>query len=425
MNRAGFSPHQRVFGISARTPTSLMCTDQFDPVMARSSPSESFHKSESLRQTVAKAWLELDSKNRLAAALRGRNRRCAPQVSIGEAVYVWRQPQGQRGSWQGPGLVTMTSDKATWVSMRHSLWKVPPEHIRPATPHEALGIEVLSKYMSSMQEELANLDSRRGPKGYIDGMREPGPHDEESSEQVSVPAEPNLIQEPVHEETSREQRPELDDDGAEDQGQMQVEEGTTAESLADADQGIQGEQEQTAGERETQESRDSTTPMREEVEERSDFRAEADIMREVLRSAPSLAELQRRESTQESSLTQLLRQSALASASTASLRRPNTELEHPDSPERQRPRRQIYPYPTPSDWHEAGAGSYLQQVVSDMVPTECMFEITRTGRNAKTAVTTDKDLPKFRDCKHRITVDWATNQVLEDLDLRRTSFHTH
>eukprot|EP00971_Amphidinium_carterae_P330749 6463956-Amphidinium_carterae.1 len=78
MNRAGFSPHQRVFGISARTPTSLLCTDKFDPILTRSSPTEAFHRAESLRQTVAKAWLELDSQSRLAAALRGRNRRCAP-----------------------------------------------------------------------------------------------------------------------------------------------------------------------------------------------------------------------------------------------------------------------------------------------------------------------------------------------------------
>eukprot|EP00971_Amphidinium_carterae_P038142 749659-Amphidinium_carterae.6 len=140
-NRAGFSPHQRVFGINMRTPTSLLGTDNFDPILTRSGPSEAFHRAEHLRQSVARAWLSLDSKERLAVALRARNRRGAPMVAMGETVYVWRRPPGQHGAWQGPGIITMKIDRAVWVSVRHALWKVPPEHVRPATSQESLGIE--------------------------------------------------------------------------------------------------------------------------------------------------------------------------------------------------------------------------------------------------------------------------------------------
>eukprot|EP00971_Amphidinium_carterae_P330189 6463068-Amphidinium_carterae.1 len=54
MNRAGFSPHQRVFGISKRTPTSLMSGDNFDPALTRGSHADAFHRAEHLRQVVAR-----------------------------------------------------------------------------------------------------------------------------------------------------------------------------------------------------------------------------------------------------------------------------------------------------------------------------------------------------------------------------------
>eukprot|EP00971_Amphidinium_carterae_P326644 6457566-Amphidinium_carterae.1 len=426
MNRAGFSPHQRVFGISARTPTSLLCTDKFDPILTRSSPTEAFHKAESLRQTVARAWLELDSKSRLASALRGRNRRCAPPVAIGEAVYVWRQPQGQRGSWQGPGLVTMTSEKATWVSMRH-LWKVPPEHIRPATPHESLGIEVLSKYMSSMQEELSSLDSRRGPKRYMDGMKEPGPHEEEDEEHRQEPdmGEPLVEAEqtiPEAEQTSRpgDQRSEPQDaEAVADAGSldgepepMQIDEHAVVQTVPTAGESSVGTERIEESSAATERLEESPARM-EPIEERTDIQAEAEIIRELLRNAPSLEERQRQGRENESRLTQAASDSSVATP----VRRATTE--HPESPERQRPRRQTFPFPTPADWHEAGAGNYVQQVAGSLAPNECLFGVTRTGRNAKTAVTTDKSLPRIRDCSRRITVDWLANQVLEDLDLRQ------
>eukprot|EP00971_Amphidinium_carterae_P239843 4761634-Amphidinium_carterae.1 len=61
----------------------------------------------------------------------------------------------------------------------------------------------------------------------------------------------------------------------------------------------------------------------------------------------------------------------------------------------------------------------MQQVAQNLAPNECLLGVTRTGRNAKTAVTADKGLPRLRDCSRRITVDCPTNQVLEDLDMRK------
>eukprot|EP00971_Amphidinium_carterae_P046007 905357-Amphidinium_carterae.1 len=301
MNRAGFSPHQRVFGIGVRTPSSLTSTDNFDPVLQRASPSEAFHRAEHLRQTVARAWLELDSKSRLAAALRGRNRRSAPVVAIGEAVYVWRQPKGQRGAWQGPGLVTMVSDRAVWVTVRHALWKVPPEHVRPATSQESLGIEVLNKYMASMQQELASRDSRRGPRRYIDGMREQGPSEEgngkdalpmasgapehEQNEALPMASGASEHEQDEHAQDEHEQDEHEQDRAAPTQQEEEEEEEVLPEHDSLGDDRMQGE---TAARQEEENQSPPSERAESDIVEDDTFRAEAAIIRSVLQQAPPL-----------------------------------------------------------------------------------------------------------------------------------------
>eukprot|EP00971_Amphidinium_carterae_P046008 905357-Amphidinium_carterae.2 len=53
-----------------------------------------------------------------------------------------------------------------------------------------------------------------------------------------------------------------------------------------------------------------------------------------------------------------------------------------------------------------------------MASTETMVSVERTGKNAKGAVVSGHLVPRLRDCRRRVTIDWQSNQVLEDLDMK-------
>eukprot|EP00971_Amphidinium_carterae_P340101 6478282-Amphidinium_carterae.4 len=83
----------------------------------------------------------------------------------------------------------------------------------------------------------------------------------------------------------------------------------------------------------------------------------------------------------------MLRQSLNANAAR------RTSEEHPESPARQRPRCQTFPFPTPQDWHQTSAGQYMQHVYNVMAPNEQMLSVERQGRNCKKGVVSDPLLP--------------------------------
>eukprot|EP00971_Amphidinium_carterae_P178816 3546775-Amphidinium_carterae.2 len=312
----------------------------------------------------------------------------------------------------------MVGDRAVWVTMRHALWKVPPEHVRPATSQESLGIEVLNKYMSSMQQELASRDSRRGPRRYIDGMREPGPSEEGADDPFPMATD-------VSAQEQDRATPMQEEEATERATPMMGEEATEHEHLEQEPTHQQNNDDEPSETASRQEEDHESRPEGEgnaEAEEEA-FRAEAAIIRRVIEQAPPLqvpASWQgepnmdqtaiQRENVQDESLNNLLRHSL------SSRRHPPEE--HPDSPARQRPRRQTFPYPTPQDWHQTSAGQYMSHVFSVMAPTERMVSVERTGKGAKGAVITDPLVPRLRDCRRRVTIDWSSNQVLEDLDMR-------
>eukprot|EP00971_Amphidinium_carterae_P231384 4592049-Amphidinium_carterae.1 len=353
----------------------------------------------------------MDSKTRLAAVLRARNRRSAPVVSIGQAVYVWRQPPGQRGAWQGPGLVTMVTDRACWVNVRHALWKIPPEHVRPATPEEAYGIEILNKYLSSMQQELRATESRRGPKKYVDGMSEPGPDvelDDTEVVETGLSQEPDGIESENRDQEGQDQHleegravlnatelevpmeNEIDDNQREETDENLDDNGRAGHEMDDE---LETDENLDDNGRAGHEMDDNLDDNR-RVEERA-FAAEAAIIRDVLQRAEPLRV-----------------------PNTAQRR---TTQEHPEEPARQRPRVQTFPYPTPPEWNSSGARTYLQLVEKNLAPGEHLVSLERRGKGARAAVTDDAEIPRRKVCRRRITVDWLTGAVLQDLDLTKTT----
>eukprot|EP00971_Amphidinium_carterae_P260620 5170719-Amphidinium_carterae.2 len=156
----------------------------------------------------------------------------------------------------------------------------------------------------------------------------------------------------------------------------------------------------------------------EDDEDDRQFRTESEALRDLLRQAPTLQETmthaQRQEGQQDAAVTGLLRQSLL---------RTNQE-EHPESPARQRPRRQTFPYPTPQDRHQTSVGLYMQHVADTLSPTDCMVSLEGRGKMAKTALLGHRGLPRVKDCRRRVTVDWDSGLVLEDVDTTKLARKT-
>ena len=73
-NRSGYSPMQRVFGISQRLPNSLLSDDAIDPALLSENPMADFQRAEEMRASAQKAWAELDSRTRMKRALGARHR---------------------------------------------------------------------------------------------------------------------------------------------------------------------------------------------------------------------------------------------------------------------------------------------------------------------------------------------------------------
>ena len=121
-NRSGFSPHQRVFGMSMRLPGSLLSDDYIDPCYMYDAPHPQYARDAELRQAATRAWAALDSRTRIKKALSAKPAK-QEHHSEGDLIFVWRQPKVGGGKWVGPGVVILSTESGAWVNMKGSLWR--------------------------------------------------------------------------------------------------------------------------------------------------------------------------------------------------------------------------------------------------------------------------------------------------------------
>ena len=191
-NRSGYSPTQRVFGISQRLPNSLLSDDAIDPALLSENPMTDFQRAEEMRASAQKAWAELDSRTRMKRAL-GARHRIAHNFSEGQLVFVWRQPRVGPGKWIGPGLIILPTAGGCWVNMRGSLWRCSNEQLRPATNDENLGAELVNRYLGEMRWDLQR---NKGPKKFVDVRAEGIPDFGESLDTPDSPRQDSEMPEP-------------------------------------------------------------------------------------------------------------------------------------------------------------------------------------------------------------------------------------
>ena len=154
----GYSPMQHVLG------KSLDETDRiFNPQMVQSpeltydNPTAVHHKTEALRLSAEKGFLEWNAKDRLMRATHSRHRRVL-NFSAGDLVYIWRkQVTGEdtkpgnntRGRFVGPARILATEQKrdeqghltagsSVWLVRGRRLLKCCPEQLRHASDREKI-----------------------------------------------------------------------------------------------------------------------------------------------------------------------------------------------------------------------------------------------------------------------------------------------
>ena len=181
MDRFGFSPMQRVFGKNLRLPAALLSTDALDRELVEASAPDPIKRAWDIREAAAKEWLRRQDTAAVRRSLKAQTRNAdLKQVPPGSWIYVYRDSPSYKG-WVGPGVLIAedTGGRSCWVSMRGRLWKVSREQIRPATPEEELGAELIAE----LSREMLDKVQRPGQIVYQDVTSETFPQNDDFADE--------------------------------------------------------------------------------------------------------------------------------------------------------------------------------------------------------------------------------------------------
>eukprot|EP00971_Amphidinium_carterae_P348057 6490297-Amphidinium_carterae.1 len=179
----GFSAVQRVLGKQPRIAGELTADHWLDAVYE--GPMTSVQKAADLRYIATKAYTEQQHRDRLLLATRGRHRIAQAPVSAGQRVWVWRRPlKGRASGWSGTGLVITTAagSGTAFVHVRGSLWRVPLAHLRPQTPDDRLGWDIVQRFLTDLKHSHAVDKPLR--RKFVDCSKEAPPEEEPGVDRV-------------------------------------------------------------------------------------------------------------------------------------------------------------------------------------------------------------------------------------------------
>ena len=119
-------------------------------------------KAHRIRMAARKAFLEVDSENRLRRALSHRTRPQRGPFSPGQEVLIWRKGRGQtKCHWQGPGRVVGVHSDKVWVTFGAKIYRCCPEHVR----HQSREVQDLARWIpENLRIHRNNLRERGGRK---------------------------------------------------------------------------------------------------------------------------------------------------------------------------------------------------------------------------------------------------------------------
>ena len=94
VERAGFSPGQRVFGRQLRLPSSLLEDDFIDPYMIVQDATHEMRRSEAMRMAAAHGSVVAADRRAMSTASHSRQRKPQRVLVAGEPVFVHRRKDG-------------------------------------------------------------------------------------------------------------------------------------------------------------------------------------------------------------------------------------------------------------------------------------------------------------------------------------------
>ena len=183
-DRSGFSPMQRVFGKSMRTPYALLSDDAMDRDMVNHVHSDEMRRVQAVRNKALQAWAETQDEMAIQRAAATRTRTTdLKELASGDTVYVWRHTTDYVG-WVGPGVVVTQTDngRSLWISLRGYLIKASREQVRSATSEESLGAELVKVLSSELLEQLEGGQLRN----FRDIREEGGPEEPMAVEEENL-----------------------------------------------------------------------------------------------------------------------------------------------------------------------------------------------------------------------------------------------
>ena len=212
LNRSGFSPVQRQIGQWPRLPGSLNSDEGIDPALLEGMVTDDIEQLHQMRRVAQKAFAEVNAKEVLRRAIRGRSRP-GQSFSAGDLIFVYRVPMARRRRggeterfevasnkpvWVGPGTVLTEDGPNLWVSMMGQLWRVAKEQCRPATSGEKMGVEAVMQECRDLVEEYRKSSHRQG---YVDLTQHAMPPEEPEEQRREEEREytPSVIGEEVAE----------------------------------------------------------------------------------------------------------------------------------------------------------------------------------------------------------------------------------
>ena len=184
VRKEGYSPCQHVLGQDVRIPGSILMLERHEHMESALEQGERTHeRAHRIRLAARKAFLEVDSADRLRRAMSHRTRPKRGPFHPCQEVLIWRKGRGQtKCHWQGPGRVVGVHSDKVWVAFGAKVYRCCPEKVR----HQSKEVQDLARWIPENLRRHRNNLRERGAGNVVELDRQPKPPDSERGNDMDM-----------------------------------------------------------------------------------------------------------------------------------------------------------------------------------------------------------------------------------------------